>query len=406
MVAESDFNREDPVDNGGPIDPRDPRARFRQYSTRIEMPELSPLTSLLLLLPRPAFEQQVSRQICDNVDLGMDLVGRPLTQDETDAFVSQAALLIKAPRTGAVLGLWAANLLAFPAFRRFMMTPHLLRQELAHMRMQDFPYWKAGVVSGFGIFTGAAFGSVYSAAGASRNLLTDDRLRGFREDRKQQDPDVIMKRVRDRQLLRRGNVPGQWAGNPAGQMGPTHRPGLQPKTEDEMSPQSGYDGASFDSYSDSDNGSASDSKILRGLYAQQNQQPQRYQEDPSQSGDYGTHDVDFFDSSSNDPDSPAYQGPSGGSSRQYGSSWDRIRAAAQAEGPVKPRRWPQQQQPREDYDLSPPAGSGGQGRDDPGFGRFGGQSKESAQREFDEMLEKERSLGTESDNTASGPKWS
>ncbi|KAI5286124.1 hypothetical protein KEM54_000042, partial [Ascosphaera aggregata] len=436
MVAESDFEYEEIVGNeaNGPTDPRDPRSRFRAYPTRIEMPQMSSITSLLLLFPRRVYENQVSKQICDNVDLGMDLVGRSLTQDETEAFVSQAELLVKGPRQGAMIGLVAANVLSFGVLKRAIIRPHTLNP--ANMSLRDFPFVKVGVSSGFGIFTGAVFGNVWAAANASRNLLSDDRLKKFREDRKYQDPDVILRRVRERAMMRKGYAPGIMAD---GKTRGSYRSGQQ---MGDSSPQSGYDTSTVGPYSGSSNevsptlvdDGTGGSKIINDINTRRqrdeyNTQARPYfNQDNSSRGSSAQHyagqheqdipaanvdgGMDFFDAdsaTSSDPDSPRYQqspATSGQSKSGSGSAWDRIRHAAQRENGVSvPAQRDRQQQinaAAQGLEFEGYMSSGG--RTQGGFDKYEGYaSKEEAQKKFNELLEKERAIGSDVDRL-SGPR--
>ncbi|KAI5299497.1 glycine decarboxylase subunit P [Ascosphaera pollenicola] len=435
MVAESDFHYED--DSGGneangPADPNDPRFRFRAYPTRIEMPQLSSISSLLLLFPKRIYENQVSRQICDNVDLGMDLVGRSLSQEETDAFVSQAELLVRGPRQGAMIGLVAANLLSFAPLRRALIKPHTI--DMAKLSLRQFPYAKLGVTSGFGIFTGAVFGNVWAAANASRNLLSDDRLKQFRYDRKYQDPDVILKRVRDRAMTKKGYAPGAMANG-----GVTTAHG---QNQNGSGPQSGYYNTSTAGpYAVSQNevsptvvdDGTGGSKIISDIntkrqrdeyntqarpyynqsnsnqeYSGQQYAGQQEQDFPATNVDGG---MDFFDAdsdSSADPDSPRYKQPPGSDGQQGGSAWDRVRNAAQRENGVSvPAQRNRQQQINATAQGSEFKGyMGSAGRTSGGFDENGAySSKDAAQKEFNELVERERALGSGADSTASGPKW-
>ncbi|KAI5292572.1 hypothetical protein KEM52_006251 [Ascosphaera acerosa] len=437
MVAEGDFRYEDTAVNeaNGPPDPRDPRARFRAYPMRIQIPELSGLASLMLLLPRRVYENQVSRQICDNVDLGMDLVGRSLTQEETDAFVSQASTLVTGPRQGAILGLLAANMLAFRAFRRAVVKPHTI--DMARMNMREFPFAKFGVASGSGIFTGAVFGNVWSAATVSRNLLEDARLKQFREDRKHQDADAILKRVRERAMIKRGYAPGllangaRPAGQPRGaQMGDvsaesgydTSTVGPYSASATELSPTLVDDGAGSPktfhdigttrqrsefgnddrAFSSEDTTSRSSGSSVQTFPGQQ-YAGQQEQDLPSTSVDGG---LDFFDadsSTSADPDSPKYSptaAGNAGSAARSGSAWDRVRQAAQqGNGKAMPINRNQDSfstlRSYADSDRQAQFASDAVSNQ---------KSQEDAQREFDEILERERALGTSRDK-AREPRW-
>ncbi|KZZ90347.1 hypothetical protein AAP_03877 [Ascosphaera apis ARSEF 7405] len=439
MVAESDFHYQEPVGNeaNGPTDPNDPRSRFRAYPARIDMPEISSLSSILLLFPKRIYERQVSRQICDNVDLGMDLVGRSLSQEETDAFVSQAELLVKGPRQGAMIGLLAANLLSFAPLRRALVRPHTI--DLAKMSLREIPFTKLGVTSGFGIFTGAVFGNVWAAANASRNLLSDERLKQFRNDRKYQDPDVILKRVRERAMMKKGYAPGVMAdGSQRQQQGRQQ----QQQQQDDGSPQSGfYDTSTAGPYSLSPNEASptvvddgtGGSKIISDINTQRQRDEYNTQSRPYYNQSYSNQDfsgqqytgqqeqdlppakvdggMDFFEADSDtsaDPDSPRFKQSAATGGQQQGSAWDRLRSAAQQENGVSV---PAQRNRRQQINVTSQGpefkgymGSGAT-RASGGFDQYGGYSnKADAQKEFDELLEKERQLGSGADRS-SGPKW-
>lgn len=341
--------------------------------------------SCLLLYPPSAYETQITRQICDNIDLGMDLVGRPLNQEETDAFVSQAENLVKTPRRGAILGLAAGTALTIYPIRHSFQKGGIFRLPAA------FPFWKLGATSGIGIFAGAILGNVISAATASQRLLSDSRLTRFREERKTQNPDAVMQRIKDRAMSRAGSV--SQTRPPQAIVGQgLSRP--EPTDTDAVGME--------DKQSNNDGEYHTDSPIVRDVYSQrQNQwkerQPQSqsssFYEPPNKSGG---DDVltDLMDDRSSDPNSPAYGGASYErsrfSSRQSspGSAWERLRHEA-AQGAGAGAGSGADSNASNSVTISPSL------RESQRPEQVSGETlqRENAQREFDELLERERRQG-------------
>lgn len=425
-----------------------PSSRLQSYAANVEVPTLNFLESLLLLYPPRAYESQITRQICDNIDLGMDLVGRPLNQGETDAFVAQAEGLVKTPRRGAVVGLLAGG--AFTIFPIHNELRDVLSQQWRRRRRSSpsasasassssslsssaamqffankFPWWKLGVTTGIGIFTGAILGNIVSAAVASQRLMTDARLTRFREDRRSQDPEVVLQRIRDRAMSRAGAVPQAFRGPPSQGVvrpDPALRQGITAPAAGEYADTAGLEDRSWDGESngngngDGEGINPSDSQIVRDLYSKhQNQwneqqtaaattQSSSFYETPNKAGSGGDVLNDLMDDYSSDPDSPSYNPAARPAPAQYrpGSAWARLRQeAAHGSGvgggggggsgdadvavgsstiavadsfSTSSQRQRQQQQQR--------AGQGAVSDET--------LQREQAQREFDDMLERER----------------
>lgn len=423
---------------------------FGSNSYTISIPQLNPLKALALLMPRSVYTARVAQTMADNVALGSDLIGRPLEPHEAAAFAEPAPTLVTAPRWGAMIGGSLGGFLAsmssgdrkgpagseggnsaagtgagaeaaagteagagghFHGSGPGQARPLRLRFPFRlPPTLNRVPLSKLALLSLSGALVGSLTGNIYAAGTATRALAVDPRLARFRADRATQDPEAIMRRVREHAARRVKEHEREWAAR-RGEMGDAVG-GLRTQA----STSAGWEGDERMDDASATAATAAPSTAASGPYANSAtvmpgwvDRGSSVAPPPATDTDTSTSADDFFDLNLSNPDSPSYRPPPQAYSQPTArGSWDRIRRASSGQSTP----WP-----------SPGRSDGASG--DYGYGRYGDYhgredveesdsaaarrgrveasaqesraSQEAAQAEFDRMVERERHVGEEGD---------
>ncbi|KKZ68492.1 hypothetical protein EMCG_05851 [[Emmonsia] crescens] len=402
---------------------------LRKFAARIEIPPYGMGKQLLFLRSQPAYEEYMASRIKQHLEMGMALVDRPLTQQETDSFVEQAVSLTTKPRMGAYLGTFAGFLIiAKPFIKNGRLIPtSQIKGMIDRQLIVKIFLWP------FCIVAGNTFGKASGASLAVRDLTTDPRLSQYRQDRANQDPQKVQKSLEKLGFKSRA------------QQTPRHPSSQQnmPDQDKDASPNAGFESTGYgdSTYSSSQYGSSNEnngiqsqsySQILGQTNSQQwdfpQQQQQQQRKQQQQQGSWSTYrqghqgankndNEDVFDLNSN-ATTPSTRSTATGS-QTSGSAWDRLRGSSSVSTPSSSDREnskfdsPTASTENTSPDSSP-ASSGGswdrirstsafpssapsqpqteqwpQNQQD-NYAESTRQSKDKAQREFDRLLEKER----------------
>ncbi|WEW56932.1 hypothetical protein PRK78_002391 [Emydomyces testavorans] len=414
--SSTSFGDDTPMSDSDPYfsSQKDAHNLLAKFPTSITLPPFT-LTRRILHWRQKSYETQLSMMIRAKMDMAAAMVNRLPTQEETDAIVDQSSMLFDIPKAmglvGASFGAWLwSRQEKFERKQAGVKTFKLAA--LFRKNMLSITMVRGGLMLPFFFAAGYWIGNTVSRVGVSVATARDERMAQFQRDFEEQDPKEIQKRLqrlRDEAAAKRHAAAAQRLQQRQQQQQPQAQ--FAP-SRDDASPTGSYL-ESGDSFTQ-----PSDSKILTEVYSQQNGafQPTPSRPSGQQLSTQPPRSQSFWD---NDDDaSPA--NPDIDTTLQTASSsasaWERIRQSAAAQGSSSPRGFtprspqapPQQQQTQQQpsNDDWQAAGSSGAGRDS--GDRYARGAKEQAQRNFDQLVERDREFGTDQDRdggNAWGRRW-
>jgi hypothetical protein len=359
--------------------------------------------------------------IQDSCRFAQQVMGRPCTQEEADAFAYHAAKTYRVASFGSPLGMALASVqffrtrdsFRFPGWSPFKDQSNFSKDRLGPLRgpaarigwhsIRLGSYWLLGSVVG-AVFLGSYAVSLSLAGRATDPRLKDfsDRLRQLQKDgvstqaiRRQQDADSTTQEETFEQRRQRRGVQAM-SRESAQTRGPT-----QNNTQS-TSQSSGWDDASptGGSFSNDYSDATSDTGILND--AQMNQRETQQQADAwSSPTESRANTVDLNKAAPQRPSAnrqAANQGEGAASAPQSGSSWERLRQKAATGTPTisgTPRRSRPEQSDSSSGDDSFSFSQGDEDRQ---------LAKSEAQKDFDARLERERT-GRDFDEGSGRKRW-
>ncbi|EEP79849.1 predicted protein [Uncinocarpus reesii 1704] len=392
----SGFGDDSSVNNDPYFAHNPPNELLRKFPTTITLPPFT-FGRRLLHWSQANYENKLSLLICAQLDAASAMMNRPVTQEETNAIVDQASMLSDVPEAagllGGTLGVWLGgkpvnvNPKDAEAMTKLSPAARLRASRTAHIAF----VLPICFLAGYWISSSIARISVALAT------ARDQRMAQFQKDVTKQNPEEVqrrLKQVRDEAYARRRAAmygdqppPQQQRGPPSG---------------DDASPTGGYleSGGSYAQYGSQPN----DSKILSDVYSQpnggfQSQSPPQYPQRPQPpSALEPTQGQSFWD----DDASPTNPDVDITPRTATGSTWERIRQSAAARTPPQQHQQQQQQQQQPPSNQEWRSSDYDAGRDS--SDNYTQAPRERAQKDFDNLLEREREFGSDRDRDG-GNAW-
>lgn len=353
------------------------------------------------------WQRNVAYTMMERVENSWLLTGRPLTQDELDAFTTYSTRTLYYRRMGVPMSSFLGTAYLYYKVRKNAGLPSSASPASVYAYLRNFAHVdKAGfrsmiAVSAFKMLFITTTGAIVSGFAAlyseTTNVIVDPRLRGFVEDMRGQKPEEVRQRKLKAASERIRRMRGGEKDIEGYIVDELQHPGSHPEQSDQDSyaydnsetTPSGSDSAYSTSQNDQQTGSAAQQRPV--AEAPRRSWGYRGQAAPQQGSSGDSADSDFFFGGKDDDASPTapeyrYTNPDGSPS---GSAWDRLRRhnagqSSRAPPPQQPRpQWGQQQ----DSPNSPtyvPAGDRDQ------YDSSRNRDKEQAQADFDHMMEAER----------------
>ena len=376
-------------------------SQFAKYPTRIEFPPPTTLQSLLLL--GPTYYNNMMRSLTfEQLELVRCIAQRWPTQGETNVVIANAHTTVVANHVGMMSGmLVGCGVVLYPPamtrlFRRFPRLPAVIK----------FPT----VVLGFPI-TGLLGGTIMSNIIRQKRLATDPRMKSLRQEIRNMDRNEYARRAKmilaqRQQRDSRGSasskpVSGTGSSMPQEESLPA---GSFESDYDILYDRQQEDSKTFrEVYSRHGEGERPSSGDASMYQTQYGQSPMQQQQQPQQTGQRSKDGGDMFGDDAS-PSSSSNTAPTPDVSS--GSVWDRIRQQARSSQQRQTNhpqqqgsRWaeiqdPQTTQPNQ-FDASQSSSWSISPSSYPpqGPSQDTNSEREKAQREFDALLERERSFG-------------
>lgn len=422
------FSDSDPYASGSWGSQQGPFARypFSAFPTQINLPPLNFFGRMIL--SEKGYGERVAVPLAMRMNSMSAVMKRYPTQDETDAITSQVAKRAYINRAGLMLGFMVGvsrvripkevrppKDIPWSSYSKFLLENIRLQSNTVAWSMSRSFFFVGLWTLGFDYAS-----DFYSSMVLAYETMTDPRLEDYRKTVTSMDPVEVRKTITEtnrktaenwhKEAIRRRRqsqgmvTSGQDDASPTGSMtnGDDYSGGYSESNDTKT-----Y-GSESGSHSGTQGSTASNVGTLDSQTRQRGLQERQASNLPSDTSNNESNNagMDFLD----DASPTAQDSTNSGNSSSGGSAWARIRQGATQSNPRGSfRRTPEQQQ-QQQYDSSPSSSTGGSAygsRTDSDFQysdaeRDRQMAKEQAQKEFDRMVDSERSGSDGSGESSTG----